>query len=140
MHVTSEPPGAEIFVDGEPAGVTPTTVSVPLRETPIHVRVEGYAGAGEVTIERKDVPGAIGASAALGVTGAALSIVAVFAWVRWTTTEPVNEGGAVLFAGTGYLVPVLCGATALARMGAARDGQPRNARTRVVRAPMNQLN
>jgi hypothetical protein len=114
MQVTSEPPGAAIYVDGRAAGVTPRTVVVPLRETPLHVRVAGATDTAEVTIERGDVAEAIAASGAIGVTGAALSIVAIGGWVSWLSQNPSEGGAVLLFGGTPLLVAASASAVALA--------------------------
>ena len=53
--VKSEPPGANVLVDGEPIGTSPAQVSIPKEQSfTVLVTLQGYEGPGEQTFTLKE--------------------------------------------------------------------------------------
>ena len=103
VQVRSTPPGAAVFVDGEPAGVTPEEVEVRRRNADPVVRVEKV---GFATMERELDRGLSGWFAADLCLAGALAALFVFSSGSDGSSGPASAASGALGAAI-VLVPVL---------------------------------
>lgn len=106
VTVTSTPPGAQVFLDGEPTGTTPTTVTVRRGSDPgpvIDVQKGGYP-AFRRRLERSSslerTLGSIGIGAGIGLFVSSVTAVSreggpsVFGWLIGGIVGPLSDWGA----------------------------------------------
>jgi len=96
IPVASEPPGATIYVDGSPAGSTPSVVEVARSSKSILIRLErdGYRPA-EVALTRKP-----GAAAHLSLATACTGVIVG----QLTAPEPWEEPEPVMYVALGVTI------------------------------------